>query len=331
MPAEIDNEDNESNELEHSPVLKAAPLQPGSRVGLVAPSSRPDSPLSFRRCMQVVAEMGFVPVAGSNVLRNDGFSAGTDEERLDDLQTFIQDPSIEAIACVSGGYGALRLLPLLDFGQIRQHPKIYLGSGDNDSILLAINQLTGLVVFHAPNFEEIEDRHTFNSVKAALCGNSHELTVNCRDADDASFEAAIYSLSDRICEGTICGGNLTALASLYGTRYEPQLKSKILVLDDFNERHGILDRWFTTLYLAGSLTEVAGIAFGAFPGCNARGADNMLPIEDTFGDRLKELATPACFGFKFGRPHKDNVIPIGIPARLDCAAGTLQFLEPALQ
>lgn len=330
MNTDLEHEDSEPELALPKDQFKAQPLKPGAKVGLVAPSSRPGSPLVLRRCLQVIEEMGFQPVAGNNVMNNAGFTAGTDDERIDDLHTFLQDPSIEGLLCVSGGYGAARLLPLLDFAQIRRHPKIILGSGDNDALLLAINELTGLVVFHGPNLDEIGDQHSFNSVKAALSGSNHQVSINCRDADDASYEAVKYSLTDRVCEGIICGGNLTALSSLFGTRYQPKLEGKILILDDFSERNDILDRWFTTFYLASTLNDVVGIAFGGFPACGPRESKNMLSIEDTFSDRIKELGTPACFGFKFGRRSKDNVVPTGVRARLDCGRGTLQVLEPAL-
>ncbi|MBX9689697.1 MAG: LD-carboxypeptidase [Candidatus Obscuribacterales bacterium] len=333
MSAELLEDDNEAESEAVVPreQLKPAALKPGAKVGLFAPSARPASPLVLKRCIQVIEEMGFSPVVGQNVMRNDGFTAGSDEQRLDDFYNLLQNNSVEAMYCLSGGYGALRLLPLLDFGQIRQHPKVFLGSGANDVLLMAINQLTGLVVFHASNLDEIEDKHSFNSAKNALSGSSENMVINCRDTNDMSFESAAYSLSERKCEGIVAGGNLTALSSLYGTRYQPDLKSKILILDDFNERNSILDRWFTTLYLAGSLHEVEGIAFGGFPGCGARGSNNMLSIEDTFGDRIKELGLAACFGFKFGLASKDNVVPIGIKALLDCGSGRLEFLEAAHQ
>jgi muramoyltetrapeptide carboxypeptidase len=332
MNVELESENGEENEeitIEKTQ-LKPSPLKAGSKVGLICPASRPDSPRSFKRCMQIIEDMGFVPVAGKNVLRYDGFTAGTDEERIDDLHTFIEDDSIGAILSVCGGYGALRLLPLLDFAQVRQHPKIFLGSGDNDALLLAINELTGLVVFHAQNLEEIDDNHTYTAVKSLLYGKNLENQIRCRDEEDASFAAAAYPLSEELVEGIICGGNLSSLCTLFGTKYQPQLKDKILALDDFTERNSILDRWFTTLYLSGVLFEVAGIAFGDFPACGGRGADNMLSIEDTFGDRIKELRLPACFGFKFGRANKDNVLPIGIQAKLDCGQGILEFLESPL-
>lgn len=331
MNSDLEADDTEPELILERGQCKAAPLKAGARVGLIAPSSRPENPLALKRCVRVVEEMGFVPVVGSSVMRNTGFTAGTDEERVEDIHTILNDASIDALLCVSGGYGAVRLLPLLDFAQIRQRPRIFLGGGENDALMLAINELTGLVVFHGPNIDEIRDMHSFNSVKSALSGSAgHELSINCRDTDDAPFEGAIYSLSNKVCEGIVCGGNLTALSSLYGTRYQPKLEEKILILDDFGERNDILDRWFTTLYLATTLKEVSGIAFGSFPSCGPRGSKNMLSTEDTFGDRINEIGTPACFGFKFGLSSRNNVVPIGVSAKLDCSQGTLQILESAL-
>ena len=330
MNLDFEPDDNELEAAHVPEKIKPQALKTGCRVGLIAAASRPESPLIFKRCMQVVEEMGFHPVAGKNVLANDGFCAGTDQERLDDFQTFLEDQSISGIFCCSGGYGALRLLPLLDFGQIREHPKVFLGSGDNDAILLAINKLTGLVVFHGSNLDEITDKDTFEALRRTLTAEGAPKQVYCRRPGDMPYEGVAYSLNPRNCSGDVCGGNLTALSSLFGTRYQPELQGKILILDDFAERNSILDRWFTTLYLAGSLKKVSGIAFGGFPNCGPRGSDNMLSIEDTFGDRLNEIGTAACFGFRFGLSRCNDVMPIGIRADLDCDSGVLSYTEAAL-
>ncbi|MBX9573136.1 MAG: LD-carboxypeptidase [Candidatus Obscuribacterales bacterium] len=320
--------ENDESELELSnEQLKPTALKPGSRIGLISPASRVSEPSALRRSSNIIEELGYVPVIGKSTLSYEGFTAGSDQARIDDLQTFLADASIEAIVCVSGGYGAARLLPLLDFAQIRKSPKIIIGSGDNDALLSAINQLTGLVIFHGPNLEDVADKYTYEALKNTLAGSKENLTVNCRDSNDQVFESNMYSLSDLSCQGTLCGGNLTALSSLFGTKYKPDFSKKILALDDFAERNSILDRWFTTMYLSGTLSSIAGIAFGGFPSCHARGGNNMLSVQDTFGDRLKELKVPACFGFKFGNESKSNYLPIGTSAELDCKRGSLAFQE----
>lgn len=322
--------ENDEGELELSnEQLKPAALKAGARIGLVSPASRVSAPSILNRSRNIIEELGFEPVLGKSVLNYGGFTAGSDSARLEDLHSFLVDDSIESIICVSGGYGAARLLPLLDFAQIRKTPKMIIGSGDNDVLLSAINQLTGLVVFHGSNLEDVEDKYTFNSLRHTLSGSKESLEINCRDSNDEVFEANIHSLSDKVCSGRVCGGNLTALSSLFGTKYKPDFSKKILALDDFAERNSILDRWFTTLYLSGTLNAVSAIAFGGFPSCHPRGGNNMLSVEDTFGDRIKELAVPSCFGFKFGTERKSNYLPIGIDAELDCKKGILTFSESA--
>lgn len=318
--------ENDEAELELSnEQIKAPPLKAGARVGLISPASRVTAPSILHRSSRIIEELGYIPVLGKSTLSYGGFTAGTDQERLEDLQLFLADDSIEAIVCVSGGYGAARLLPLLDFAQVRKTPKLLIGSGDNDALLAAINQLTGLVVFHGNNLEDVEDKYTYNSLRQTLSGSREEISINCRDSNDEAYETNLYSLSSQVSSGTVCGGNLTAVSSLFGTKYKPDFSQKILILDDFSERNSILDRWFTTLYLSGTLSAVAGIAFGGFPSCHPRGSNNMLSVEDTFGDRIKELAVPACFGFKFGNQSKSNYLPIGLNAELNCAKGTLVY------
>ena len=324
---ELDNDESEldlSNEQIKAPALKA-----GARVGLICPGSRPASPSALHRASKIIEELGYTPVTGKSVLSYGGFTAGSDQARLEDLQSFLADDDIEAITCVSGGYGAARLLPLLDFAQLRKTPKIIIGSGDNDTLLAAINQLTGLVVFHGSNLADVDDKYTYNALRHTLSGSRQNLSINCSDANDEPFEIKYYSLSDELCRGTVSGGNLTAISSLFGTKYKPDFTGKILVLDDFSERNSILDRWFTTLYLSGTLSSISGLALGGFPSCHPRGGNNMLSVEDTFGDRLKELSVPACFGFKFGGDSKSNYLPIGISAELDCKKGTMTYLESA--
>lgn len=131
-------------------------------------------------------------------------------------------------------------------------------------------------------------------------------------------------------EGPLVGGNLTALTGLMGTPFQPLLEGAILYLEDVNEHNDMLDRWFTTLYVSGVLKKVVGVAFGDFDNCGARDSYNLLSLEDLFGDRLKELEKPSCFGFPFGQSARSKTIPMGVRARLDAEAGTIAFLESAL-
>jgi muramoyltetrapeptide carboxypeptidase len=314
------------------PVMKAPALKHGDRVGLLAPSSRPLTPAVVARCEGVVAQMGFQPVVGKNVLNVHGFMAGTDDERLSDFHTMLSDDGIAAVFFITGGYGALHLLSRIDYDSISRHPKVFAGCDDATSLLTAINVKTGLVTLHAPNIEQIKSRHTFELFKRAVmsCDPLAELQAQAHNPEQEVYGSDFYCAVEGTPEGRLVGGNLTSIASLLGTKYEPVFNDSIIFLEDVNEQNGVLDRWFTSLYLAGHLQSANGVAFGAFENCHARGALNMLSTMDTFSDRLKYLRKSSCFGLPFGQMRDTAVVPIGLQARLHCQSGRLEFLEPAL-
>ena len=312
-------------------IVKPRALRPGDRIGLVCPASRPATPAVVARAEQLVTEMGFLPVTGKHVLSIHGFMAGTDNERLSDLSNFLSDESIAAIFCITGGYGNLHLISQLDYQSIAQAPKIVMGCDDNTALITALFSQTGLITFHGPNLDQITSKETFENLKAALTGTSTQKPLSVKS--DKMFEGRsndFYCPVEGTVEGRLLGGNLTAFVSLLGTRYQPDMDGALLFLEDVNEHNGILDRWFTTLYLSGKMQAASGVALGSFENCSPGDSVNMLSVMDTFSDRLKYLRKPSCFGLPFGQTRETNVVPVGVMAQLDCGKGILEFLEPSL-
>lgn len=313
--------------IRRMPALKAPRLVPGDSVALICPSGRPTTPSVVQRCIKVVEEMGFRPVLGKHVLAVHGPMAGQDSQRLNDLTDALADDSIRGIFFLSGGWGSLRLVSLLNFDLILGSPKMMMGFGENTSLLAAINATTGLVVFHGPNIDHITKRYSFDACKALFHRNSSKYVISCIETSDEMFSSGSYAPVSGVAEGITVGGNLSALSCLSGTTYAPSYKDALLVLDDANEFNGTLERWFTNLHLGGYLRACSGIAFGAFENCGGKGAENSLPFEDTAGDTLRQLGKTSLFGLKFGQRSQTNVVPIGIPARLDTKSATLEFSE----
>lgn len=313
------------------PALKAAALKAGDRVALVSPGSRPESPSVLHRCVQVIEQLDMTPVVGTSAMKTHGFMAGTDKERLADLNGFIDDQSIKAIFCTTGGFGALHLLTDLNYEGLAKSPKIIAGCDDNTSLLNAITSRTGLVTFHAPNLDQVNSRLTFDRLKNMLTGKGTPDPIDINDNQDGdNLRWSAYSPVAGEVEGHLLGGNLTAFVSLLGTPFQPVVHSAVLFLEDKNEQFGILDRWFTTLYIGGYLQAVSGVALGAFENCDRKGSVNMLSVEDTFSDRLKMLGKPSCFGMPFGQTKNTSVIPLNIKCRFNSGSGHLEFAESAL-
>ena len=320
----------ETKQREPMRALKPTVLKAGQRVGLVSPASRPESPGVMQRCIQVVEQMGLTAVVGKSTMNIHGYMAGTDAERLSDLNQFFEDETIAAVFCTTGGFGSLHLLPEVNYDALRNTPKIILGCDENTALLNAITASTGLITFHGPNLDQINSRFTFDRVKSALMSSSVTQAVNVHDqpGDDMRFEC--YAPVPGHVEGYTVGGNLTAFISLLGTPYEPAVMGSIMFFEDKNEQHGILDRWMTTLYIGGFLQAAHGVAFGAFENCDRKGAVNMLSVEDTFGDRLMSINKVSCFGMPFGQTKNTSVIPLNVKASLDAQRGRLEFAEAPL-
>lgn len=328
-------------------LVKPKVLKPGDRVALLCPAGRPHNPSSVNRAVAIVEEMGFKPAVGKNTLKIFGAMAGTDEERLADFNEALVDDSIAGVFCITGGYGSLHLVDKIDWKKLKANPKVLVGSDDNCHLLLAAYATTGIVTFHAPNMDRIVSQQSFDSLKTAvsskeLLGRVKSSYWDIEDSFDGTSQKKAriqndkwqvdysYAAVEGQAEGPLMGGNLTALGSLMGTPYQPPFKNAVLFLEDINEDHGILDRWFTNLYLAGALNEISGVAFGDFENCRTKDCFNMYSLEDLFGDRMKQQNKPCSFGMPLGQSARSLTAAIGVKVSFDAGKGTIEYLETAV-
>lgn len=307
--------------------LKAAALRKGDKVGIVAPASRAGGPHVVASAERLVREMGFVPVIGHNVLSIRGYMAGSDEQRLSDLNGFIADESIRGIFCITGGYGSLRIIDGIDYERLKNDPKVITGSDENTCLLLAINKATSLVTFHGFNLDAIETKEDLDEFKRAVSSSEPLPPIETIKTFPEDF---VFAPRPGSATGTTLGGNLTALFSLMGTPHQPDFANRILFFEDKNERSDVLERWLTALLLSGELANARAIMFGNFDGCGSRGAYSLLSIEDIFTERVSKLQLPTCFNMNVGQVGKCRVIPLGVTASFDSTSGKLELLESAL-
>lgn len=294
----------------------------------MCPASRPESPAVVERCVRLVEEMSLRPVVGKHVLRVHGHTAGTIAERLEDLTDFLQDDSISAIFCLTGGFGSMHLLPYLDYSSIALRPKIVVGCDDNTALLLALHARTGLVTFHGPNLDQLTTKYSFDRLKMAMTSTQPLSQVSIvTDKDNGVLPAVAYAPVAGQASGRLVGGNISALVSLLGTPYHPDVHDAVLFLEDINERNDIIERWMTTLYVSGQLAAVKGVAFGEFVNCGPKSSYNTLSLEDLLGERLNRLSVPSCFGLPLGQSNHMATVPMGVNVLFDAARGVLEFSE----
>jgi muramoyltetrapeptide carboxypeptidase len=317
------------------PLIKPPRLQSGDTIGVVAPASPPPDPRAIDRATALLRALGFQVKLGTHVRQRRGFLAGTDRERAGDLMKLFADPGVKAILCVRGGHGVTRLLPLLDFGLIRRHPKIFVGYSDLTALHAALQARANLVTFHGPMLNADFLAHHFPpftcesffrtltqpAAPGSLCQGCPDKTVSVLRGGTAS--------------GLLTGGNLTMLCALLGTPWQPVLRGKILLLEEINEAPYRVDRMLTQLLNAGLLQTAAGIAIGQNHACEDRIArkrgECRQSLRDVFRDRLLPLRVPVVTGLPFGHVPLNATVPLGVAAVLDGKRGDLVVAESAVR
>ena len=126
-------------------------LEPGDLVGLVAPAGIIYDEAEFKRMQKELADFELRTVYGDHVKDRHGYLAGTDEDRAADLNSMFENPDVDGIMAVRGGWGCARILPHLDFEMISQYPKVYCGFSDNTTLHHALMAYSNLQTFHGPN------------------------------------------------------------------------------------------------------------------------------------------------------------------------------------
>ncbi len=311
------------SEKKTDPVL-APPLVRGDTIGLVRPAGPVHNQDHLHAGIRLLKEMGFkVRFARDSLSKNSGYLAGSDQERVREFHQIWADPQVKAILAMRGGYGCMRLVEQLDMDLIRQHPKLLIGFSDISVLLNAITRATGLVTLHGPVLTTLPrcDRETIHSFFEALSGRQQP-EIRPRNLE---------VLKGGVAFGRLAGGNLTCLAHLLATPFEPAWNNVLLFLEDVGESAYRLDRIFTQLKLAGRLDNLAGLILGSF---SANLSEDLCETADDeqVWQRILELLDnkkiPVWGNFPIGHGPDNQVLPLGVAAELDSGAGVLRLLGP---
>jgi muramoyltetrapeptide carboxypeptidase len=315
------------------PTVRPPKLRAGSRIALIAPAGPLLERDDLARAETLCRALGYEPVIGTNAFARHGYLGGTDDERLADLNGALQDPSIDAIWCIRGGYGSIRLLDRVNYAAIANRPKALIGFSDITTLLNAVSRLTGVVTFHGPvaraampAFSRDHFERILTSVEAPGL-----LSRLPRPADVlVSRENRIVTLSGGIAEGRLAGGNLTLLQCIIGTPYFPDLAGAILFLEDVGEDLYRVDRMLAQLRLIGALRRLAGVVVGRFTDLKRSDGDGALGFDEVLTTYFAPLGIPVAYGFPIGHIDAQWTLPLGVRARLDATAGELELLEGAV-
>lgn len=224
------------------------------------------------------------------------------------------DPEIRAVICARGGYGALRILPLIDFDLVRAHPKLLIGFSDVSALLTTVVSGIGMPALHGPMVASLGK--SSSSTRQAFS----RMLLNTDLPSIAPEHPVIVKAGN--ASGILIGGNLTTLCHLVGTPFMPDFSGCILLLEDVGELPYRIDRMLVQMKMAGCFDRLAGIVLGSFKNCGA--PDDLYLI---FRDIFENAEIPIMAGFEVGHDEPNLCVPVGIRATLDTDSARLAFTE----
>ncbi len=314
-------------------IIKPGKLNEGDTLGLIAPGSF----ISKEELDESVANLeglGFKVKFNKSILDKNGYLAGTDSVRANDINTMFADKEVKGIICARGGYGCNRLLPFIDYDNIKNNPKVLCGYSDITSLISAIFTKTGLVSFHGPVGISTFNDFSVQYFKDVLMKLEPNVVLRSADEENENSDYDRYTIRSGVAEGILVGGNLSIITSLLGTPYDMNYDNKIIYLEEVGEEPYRVDRMLTELILAGKFKHASGIAIGVFKNCEPRRKNasfsNSFSLKEVLFDRLFDLGIPVVYGLSFGHITNKFTLPTGVNARLDVAEQTLSLLEPSV-
>ena len=296
-------------------MIKQPPyLKKGDKIAIVCPAKKLPAPID--KGIEILQSWGLEVVLGETVTGSHNQFSGTDELRTQDIQTFLDDPSIKAIIAGRGGYGTIRIIDELDFTAFNKNPKWLVGFSDITILLshafakLNTQSIHGQMPY---TFEE-SSPEALESLRKALFGENDTYTytsdINGRDGET---------------EGILIGGNLTLLLAVEGSVSEMSFDNKILFIEDVGEHEYSIDRMIRTLKRKGKLAKLKGLVVGAF---NEVGEESIYfgqTPEEVIFEQVKDYNYPVAFLFPSGHIADNRAMVLGKTVSLTVANNNITF------
>ncbi len=308
-------------------MIKAKKLKPGSTIGIISPSYWIDENI-LKNTSRFFSDQNYKLIYGKSIYAKDGPFAGSPAIRADDIHSMFTDPSIDAILCARGGYGANKVIPLLDYELIKKHPKIFLGYSDITSYLISITQRSKLVTFHGPMLSSYKNgfvKYNFDQMINILSGDSDTQIIAPK-----TMEPHILKAGNAI--GPLWGGNLTLMINRLGTNDAFDTTNTILFLEDLNEYYYSFERMLIHLQKAGVLNNISGLIIGELINIKDEDISFSKSTDEIVMDICGEMDFPIVTNFPCGHGTYQATLPISLPVELHAESTmSIKLLESAVE
>jgi muramoyltetrapeptide carboxypeptidase len=274
-------------------------LKKGDKIAIIAPAKAIDQSF-IDEAAALWRGMGYEVVIGENCLNQKKYFAGTTEERAADLQWAIDDPEVKAIICARGGYGCIQNIEKVKWEAFKNNPKWLIGFSDVTVYHFLLSSF-GIASVHGTMPLNYKD-----NTKASIV-LLNDLLLG--ELQNYSWES--QSGNDGKASGELLGGNLAVISDLIGTVLQPEMKGKILFLEEVGEYHYTIDRMFYQLKYAGILNDISGLVIGSF----SKVGDSKPPFGATVAEIIikhcSSLEIPVAFNFPVGHQNDNRPLKCG--------------------
>jgi muramoyltetrapeptide carboxypeptidase len=297
--AQNDQERTITRDLVKPPILKK-----GDTIIILSPAGKLKDRTMVDPGIELANHWGLVVFFGNHLLSQDNTFAGTDEQRLEDLQKALDDPSIKAIWAARGGYGTIRIIDDLDFTKFMENPKWVIGYSDITVLHNKINEL-GYQSVHGqmPMTLDLEDpvqRESIKTLYQTLFGKKLQYKI----------ESSAYNRTGE-STGQLVGGNLSIVYSMLGSDTNLNMNGKILFIEDIGEALYHIDRMMISLKRAGFFKNCEGVIVGDFKLKKNEGNSFGKTLEEIVLEAVEGTDFPVVFNFPAGHLDDNRTLLLG--------------------
>jgi muramoyltetrapeptide carboxypeptidase len=299
-------------------------LKPDNKIRIVSPAGKVKEKYVLP-AVDWLLDQGYRVELGQHVFSSHFQFAGTDQQRLEDLQTALDDAETSAIICSRGGYGTVRIISKLNYDGLFRHPKWIVGFSDITILHSCLNR-NRLATIHGamPRYffdKEEQPNENLQSLMQLLTGGGAFYTIPAAEGDRPGKAT-----------GELVGGNLSIISSMQGTHCELDTSGKILFLEDIDEFLYHSDRLMHQLKLSGKLDNLAGLVLGNFTDMKDNESPFGKTIHEIVAEAVEEYDFPVCYGFPAGHNGKNLALVFGQPWELNVNEqdSTLKLLSDSL-
>lgn len=291
------------------------PLKKGAKIAVISPAGAVDV-AQLEKGIEMIKNKGFEPVLGEHLYTkfSNGYNyAGTEQERIQDINWALNDKEVGAIWASRGGYGCQHLIQHLKLKNFTKNPKWYIGYSDN-TVIQSYLLKKGFVSIHG---------QTIKTSSFGVTEESYDMIFDILKGNTPKYSLNSHALNkEGNIEGEVVGGNLALVYALLGTRYSFEFKDKILFIEDIGENFYALDRMIMSLELAGVFHKIKGLIVGGMT--NMGDEKDNKSYEESFdefayqmiSERLSKYKFPVVFGFPNGHIKDNRPLLIGGNAKI---------------